>query len=132
MIVQLLQGLVAPITALLAKRQEAKQAKVQVEGKLAQARVEGSQNIQLNDQEWEAVGQALQGGTWKDEYVTLSLVSLVNLMVVGGIAAAFGYAQVLEGVVAAIHALVAAGVDVGLLITTVVMAAVGLHIKRNL
>jgi hypothetical protein len=54
------------------------------------------------------------------------------LIVVGGVAAAFGYSQVLAGVGLAVTALVNAGVDVGFLMEAVTMSAVGLSVWRKL
>ena len=44
--------------------------------------------------------------------------------------AAFGFPQMLDGVVLAIKALVEAGVDIGMLIMAVVFAAIGMKLWR--
>jgi hypothetical protein len=119
------------VTSLFRQRGERKAAKEAAKAKLAVAKQTGDYNIELSDQEWESIAQNKQGESWKDEYVTVSVVSIINMIVVGGIAAAFGHPEVLEGLALAITTLVSAGVDMGFLITATVLAALGLHIKRN-
>jgi len=120
------------VTSIFRQRGERKAAEKAAKAKLEQSRHDSSYKVELSDQEWEALAASNQNGSWKDEYVTVSIVSIVNMIVVGGIAAAFGYTQVLEGLSLAISALVAAGVDMGFLITATVLAALGMHIKRSL
>ena len=123
-------GLVSPITGWLTKRTERKQNKDTIKGKVVQQKQGDETQITLSDGEWETVGQSMQDRTWKDEYVTVSLVSIFNLYIVGGIAAAFGKPQILDGVSMAITALTEAGVDLGFLLTAVVLAAIGMKIWR--
>jgi len=122
---------VKPIAGVFQKREERKLATKQIEGKLAEAKMKGDQQVTFNDQELEVVRTKGLEGTWKDEYVTVSVVSVFNLIVVGGIATAFGYPQVLEGVGLAITALVSAGVDFGFILTATVTAAIGLNVWRK-
>ena len=126
----LISGLVSPITKYLGKRTERKINKDSIKGKIVQQKQGDNTSITLTDAEWEVVGQAMADKTWKDEYVTVSVVMIFNLYIVGGIAAAFGYPQVLTGVTTGITALVAAGVDLGFIITAVVLAAIGIKITR--
>jgi hypothetical protein len=126
----LLQSLVAPVANIFAKREERKLSKETAKGKLQQAKQAGKLTVALTDAEWESISTGLQDSTWKDEYVTVSVVSIFNLYIIGGIATAFGYPQVLEGTSTGIKALVEAGVDIGLLLTAVVFAAIGLKIWR--
>lgn len=127
---EIIKGVLSPVAGFLNKKTERKQNKDTIKGKLAQSKQSDQTDVTLSDGEWETVGQALQDKTWKDEYVTVSLVSIFNLYVVGGIAAAFGYPQMLEGTTLGIQALVAAGVDIGFLLTAVVLAAIGMKIWR--
>ena len=84
----------------------------------------------MTDAEWESIASEKQDSTWKDEYITVSVASILNLIVIGGIAAAFGEPRVLEGVSIALKALSDAGVDMGTLLTAVVFAAIGLKLWR--
>lgn len=128
---ELISGLVSPITNLLGKRQERKQAVQTAQVKLQQVQAGNAANIQMNDQEWEAIMAAMTSQSWKDEYVTISVVSFLNLIIIGGVAQAFGYPQILGGVAIAIGALVNAGVNIGFLLEAVILSAVGLSIWRR-
>jgi len=129
-IIGIAQGLVKPITGHLNKRVERKQNKDSIKGKAAAQKQDDATQVTLTDAEWETVNQSIQDKTWKDEYVTVSLVSIFNLYIVGGIGAAFGYPEVLDGTTRGIEALVAAGVDLGFLLTAVVLAAIGMKMWR--
>lgn len=129
---QIISGVLAPIGDIFKAREARKMAKEQGQAKLAVAKQEGWQKLQLNDQEWEQLAIQSTTGSWKDEYVTVSVVSVFNLLVVGGLSAAFGEPRVLEGLSIAIQALTAAGVDVGFVMEAVVLSAVGLSVWRKL
>jgi hypothetical protein len=51
--------------------------------------------------------------------------------VIGGLASAFGYPQILIGVGTAIKSLSTAGVDVGFIMEATIMAAIGLSIWKK-
>lgn len=123
---------VQPVAKVFEKREERKLAQKRLEGKLAQAKVEGEQQVTFNDQELEHLATQQKANSWTDEYATVSILSVFNLILVGGIAAAFGEPRVLEGVGIAINALSNAGVDVGFLLEAVTLAAVGLTVWRKL
>jgi len=125
-------GLIKPVTDLLAKRQERKMAKETAQAKITQARDTNATSVEMKDQEWEAIAVSMTKESWKDEYATVSVLSLLNLIIIGGVLAAFGYPQVLTGVGVSLQALVVMGVDIGWLMELVIMAAVGLHIYRKL
>jgi hypothetical protein len=108
-----------------------KQAKEAAQAKLVQARQDDAQQLELNKDEWEAIAASGLDKTWRDEYVTVSVVSILNLIVVGGIATAFGYPALLEGVSYSITALGALGVDIGFLMEACVLAGLGLSIWKR-
>lgn len=114
------------------KRVERKMAKESADAKIKQAKVEGATQVTLQDQEVEQLMVRGKDATWTDEYVTVSFVSIVNLFVVGGIATAFGYPQMMTGVVEGVTALVNAGVDMGFIIQAVALAGVGLTVWRKI
>jgi hypothetical protein len=95
------------------------------------ATAEGQQKIELNKDEYEVLATQGLAGTWKDEYVTVSVVSILNTIVIGGLASAFGYPQILIGVGTAIKSLSTAGVDVGFIMEATIMAAIGLSIWKK-
>lgn len=128
----ILGGLVDPIAGIFRAREERKTARETAAGKLAVAKQEGFDKMVFSDQDWESIAVKGTEGTWKDEYVTISIVSIINLLVVGGIAAAFGYGQILQGLSIAIQSITAAGVDIGFIMEAVVLAAVGLSVWRKM
>lgn len=124
-------ALFKPVASIINKRQERKMLKDAAIAKLSQSAQDDAQAINLNKDEWEALNVKGMEGTWKDEYVTVSILSILNLIVVGGILSAFGYPQVLTGVGTAMTALSATGVDVGFLMEAAVLAGLGLSIWKR-
>ena len=104
-----------PVADIFTAREHRKAAREAATAKLAQGKAEGAQQVELNKDEYEAVATSGLNATWKDEYVTVSVVSILNLIVLGGVATAFGYPEVLKGVGYALAALGGVGVDVGFL-----------------
>lgn len=124
-------GLFKPVASVLNKRTERKTLREGALSRLAQSAQDDTQEINLNKDEWEAINARLQDNTWKDEYVTVSIVSILNIIVLGGLATAFGYPQVLTGIGTALKALTAAGVDMGFLMEATIMAGLGLSIWKR-
>ena len=123
-------ALFKPLSDAYTANQARKIARDSAKAKIKMAAQDGNLKVELNDQEWEALGVDRENASWKDEYVTVSVVSIFNLLIAGGIAAAFGHPQILEGMVLAVQALTNAGVDVGFLLNAVVLAAIGLKVWR--
>ena len=130
-IASIVTGLFKPVASIINKRQERKQLKEQAVAKLSQSAQDDTQAINLNKDEWEALNVAGMQHTWKDEYVTVSVVSILNIIVVGGLATAFGYPQVLTGIGTAIKALGDVGVDIGFLLEATILAGLGLSIWKR-
>jgi urease accessory protein UreF len=128
----IISRVVSPIAGIFAKREERKLTRESARGKLAQAKQDGQLQVELNDQELEHINAQVKKDTWLDEYVTVSLVSIINAIVLGGVLAAFGYTQVLEGVALAVRTLVEMGVEVGFLLEAVILSAVGLVVWRKI
>lgn len=124
-------AIIKPISDAYKANQDRKIARDSAKAKIVLAKNEGDQEITLKDAEAEALAVQEQRHTWKDEYATVSIISILNLYVVGGLAAAFGYPEVLQGTAIATNALVNAGVDLGWLLEVVVLAAVGLKVWRR-
>ena len=127
----IISGIISPITNVFTKREERKTVKIQANGKLALAKTNNQKEITLTDQEWESISAGKQDSTWKDEYVTVVCTSPYTLIVIGSIAAAFGYPMLLSGALSGIKELKSQGVDVGHMIEVVVYAAVGLKMWRG-
>ncbi len=130
-IASIVTGLFKPVASIINKRQERKQFKEQAVAKLSQSAQDDTQAINLNKDEWEALNVSGMQHTWKDEYVTVSVVSILNIIVVGGLATAFGYPQVLSGIGTAIKALGDVGVDIGFLLEATILAGLGLSIWKR-
>lgn len=128
---KIIEMLAGPILDLFRQRQARKAAKETAKAKLTQSRSDSEYKVEFTDQEWEAIAAGDLDKTWRDEYVTVSVMSVFNIIVVGGILSAFGYPQVLTGIGYAVNALTTSGVDVGFLMETVVLAGVGLSVWRK-
>lgn len=129
--IDIIKTLFAPVANIFAKREERKMAREAANAALAQAKVQNAQTLELNKDQWEQLQVQGMSNTWKDEYVTVSVVSIVNLVVVGGVLAAFGHPEMLEGLGIALSALGAQGIDMGFLIEAAVLAGLGLSIWKR-
>ena len=131
-IASIVSGIISPITGIFVKREETKKVKVEGEAKIALAKQNGSTEITLTDQEWEAIAASKQDSTWKDEYVTIVITSPIVLIIIGSINYAItGDLDLLNGAVLALEKLEDIGLDMGELMEVVVYAAVGLKIWRG-
>ncbi len=124
-------ALFKPVADIVNKRQERKMAKEAAKAKIAHAVVNNEQELNLNKDEWEQLQVKGMADSWKDEYVTLSIVSILNMIVIGGIASAYGHPEILQGVATAITALSQSGVDVGFLMEAAVLAGLGLSVWKR-
>jgi hypothetical protein len=127
----IVQGVVAPVTGVLNKKTEAKMAKASAVAKMDFAKQANASQVTFNEQEIEQIRTSGLDNTWKDEYVTVSVVSIFNLIIIGGVLSAFGHPQVLSGVGLALQALHGAGVDVGTIMKYTIFAAIGLSVWRK-
>tara|TARA_R110000772_G_scaffold2839_1_gene10312 strand:+ start:25262 stop:25666 length:405 start_codon:yes stop_codon:yes gene_type:complete len=121
------------VTGFFTRKQERKMAESSAKSKLMQSKQDGTQTIQLNDSEWEALSKKAEDGTWKDEYVTIIITMPIPLIMLGAIVAAFtGNTQLLDGVNQGIVNLTALGLDMGELMWVVVLAAVSVKGYKSL
>ena len=122
---------ISPILGLLKGRQERKRVVADTEAKLKVAIQEDQAELTLKRHEVEAL--AVQGlkDTWRDEYATISILSIFNVIVVGGLLAAFGLPQMLEGISLSVQTLVALGIDVGLMVKVTVFTSLGVYVFRR-
>ena len=127
----LITGLVSPVTALLSKRTARKAAREAASAAIKHAVVSGAKEVTFNEQELSGVSRLEAKNSWKDEYATVSILSILNIIVLGGIASAFGYPQILEGIQGAMLTLDAIGVRIGFLMEAVVGAAVGFSLYKK-
>jgi hypothetical protein len=127
-----LQVLLGPLTSIYEKRQDRKAAQQTAKTKIESAKQAQSATVELNKDEWEQLQVQGMDKTWKDEYITVSVMSIFNIVVVGGVASAFGYPQILEGIVVSVTALNAIGVDMGFLLTATVLSGLGLSVWKRM
>jgi hypothetical protein len=124
-------ALFEPIASIIRKRQDRKLAAQSAKAALMKGQQDNHHTLELNKDEWESLQVKGMDNSWKDEYVTVSVVSIFNLIVLGGILSAFGHDQLLTGVAIAITSLSTAGVDVGFLLEAAVLAGLGLSIWKR-
>ena len=82
---QVVSGLVSPVTKVLSKREERKQAVAKVKGAVALAQVEGKANLELSHSEWEKLSLSTQKNSYKDEYALLLITLPVVALIAGGL-----------------------------------------------
>jgi len=122
----------SPVKSVLNKRETTKQHHQQAKAKYEQAKLSSKTHVTLTDAEWEALSKVNENQTWKDEYATIIVTFPLLCIMVGGIYLAFtGDSRLLDGTNIAMERLASAGVDIGFLMNTVVLAAVGMKVWRQ-
>jgi len=124
-------GIAKPIADVVTAGSRRKQAKEEGLNKIKQAQVDGENSLNLSDAEWEAVNSRGNAESWKDEYVTVTMTAWIWLGLVGAVMSAYGKPEVLEGVKAFVVLCVTNDIELGLLTSAVVTAAVGLKLWRS-
>jgi len=127
----IVQAAIKPVADVLSKRVDRKIAKDGLQAKAILARQEREAQVTLTTAEWEVVMASQQSSTWKDE-AALIIGAAPYVMTFGG-AIWYGITgdyRMLEGTFAGINALSAVGVDVGFILTAVLLAAGGLSVWR--
>lgn len=131
LLAKIVPGVIGSVAGIFTKKEETKQIKKTAETKLANAKLTGATDITLSDAEWESIAAAGMDKTWKDEYITVIVTMPFPMLMAGGIMLAFtDDPRLMDGTIAGITALTAAGVDVGFMMTAVITAAVGLKVWR--
>ena len=124
------RGIVAPIARIFQLKQERKTVVQTIQARAAQTQTEGEVSVNLKRAEWENIAQRLQGGTWKDEFITLIVFSPFIVAMAGAVLAAFGRPELSEAAAnmfAVIHEM---GVNYGDLLMIVTCAGIGIRIFR--
>lgn len=127
-----LSVLVKPLTSVYEAYIDRKKTKDSLKSKAALAKQADATNVTLTDAEWELASKQLENSSWKDEYVTIVITSPLVGILGGAVYHAFTEDdRVLTGVMDGIEAIGTLGIDMGLLMEIVVLAAVGLKIWRK-
>ena len=120
-------------------RTERKEAEAGLEAAITMQKESGAQEIALSEKQWEILQAWKNESTWKDEYVTVSVVSIFNIIVIGALAQAFGFPQILAGIEQAVLTLNTVMVTtnsvtgepdwtpIGVLISTTIFVALGVY-----
>lgn len=72
---------------------ERKAAKDAIDGNIKMAKVQGENQAKVDIADWERLSKAHEDKTWKDEYITVSLIAPINVLVIDSILAAMGYSD---------------------------------------
>jgi hypothetical protein len=100
--------------------------------KVKQATIEGQTQLEMTSAQWEALAVQQTENSWKDEYVTIVITSPLLLLLIGGVYGAItGDTRIIVGAGAAIEAIESTGVELGFLMNSVVLAAIGLKFWRK-
>jgi hypothetical protein len=125
--------LIGGVTGFFTRKQERKMAESTAKSKLVQSKEDNNAAINFTNAEWEIISKNAEGGTWKDEYVTIVITLPIVLILLGAILAAFtGDNRLLDGVNTGIANLATLGLDMGELMYIVVLAAVGIKGWKSL
>jgi len=124
-------AIISPVTKAIETHQVNKTKRQELDTKIKVAKLEGNERLELTRNEIDMVRVQNMASTWTDEYVIVSLFSIVNMTIFGGIAYAMGYPLFLEGIAKGVGSLVLAGVNVGNLITVAAYSALGITVYRR-
>jgi hypothetical protein len=125
-----ISGAVAPIVSIFTKKTDRKAAKDAINGQVAIAKLGNEAAVSIQASDWEIVSKSQESGTWKDEYITLSVFTVFNAVIIGSVASAFGYdggILLVQGVLEGVKTLDGLDGNVGRLM--MVVAYAGLSIK---
>lgn len=132
-------GIIGAAKDAFVARREGKNHEKTLEAKIIEQKEAGAQALELSTKEWEVLKAWQQESTWKDEYVTVSVVAIFNIIIIGALAQAFGYPQILEGIVTAVDTLNRVMVNeagdwtpMGTLISVTIFAAIGVYSWKKL
>jgi len=124
-------GVLSPIKDVLNKREERKQAHQAANAALTAAQQDNVKQITLGDQQLENILAGGLSSTWRDEYVTVSLILIINAVIGGGILQGFGYPEFLQGVLIGVTALNEI-IDLQWCMNAAVASSLGFSIWRKL
>lgn len=128
-------GAIQPIANIFVKKEERRQAKDAINGQVQLAKQQGQQEISIRASDWEIASKGQESGTWKDEYVTLSIFLPLNFIVFGSVMGAFGIESgtaAVKGSLEAIQTLTSMGIPMGPLMTLTAGAALSVKIVNGL
>ncbi len=125
-----MSGAISPIVSIFNKKTERKAAKDVINGQVSIAKLNNEAQVSIQASDWEIASKGQESGTWKDEYITVSVFCIFNAVILGSVAAAFGIAggeTLVDGVLRGVKVLDSLDGNVGELV--MVTAYAGLSIK---
>jgi type II secretory pathway pseudopilin PulG len=126
-ILGILGTLVSPVANAYKAKQDVKIKANEAQASITLAKQSGETQHTLNRDQWEALSKQAENGTWKDEYVTIVITSPFVLLFVASVVSGFtGDMRFVDAVNLGIANLSNLGIDLGYLMSIVVLAAVGI------
>ena len=123
---------IKPIASIFEKKVERNIAKDGLKAKSALAKMDNETQITLTDAEWEIAKANSEGGSWKDEWITLVMTAPITLIIIGSCASGFGYGtEMIDGAVLGLTTLNEVGIPMAELMTATVFAGLGLKLWRG-
>ena len=111
----------------LNKRTERIQNKDNIAGRIALAKQEGQDRIELSLAEWENLKAKNENGEWKDEFVTVIILTPFITSMLGALLAPFGLTELAEASTNQFMAIKDMGIDYSLILVMVISAAIGIR-----
>lgn len=131
-ILKIVPSIVEGVFGYAKKRQERKVLQQSAEAKYKLAKLNGDQQLDMTDAEWEAWNAKNADSSWKDEYVTVIMTIWIPVLLLGCIYAAWkDDPSIVEGIKSFLSILSEVDDDIWDLTKTVVFAAVGLKLWRG-
>ncbi len=134
-IVGAVSGAIAPIVSIFTKKTERKAAQDAINGQVSIAKLNNEAQVSIQASDWEIASKGQEGGTFKDEYVTISVFCIFNAVILGSVAAAFGYSggtDLVEGVLHGVRVLDSLDGNVGELIMVTAYAALSIKFVKDI
>jgi len=125
------KAITGAVSNVMTAKTRRKQANEEGLNKILQAKVDGKNSLDLTDAQWEAISVDNQKGSWKDEYVTVTVTAWMWIGLFGAIMSAYGKPEILTGVKTFVALCTENDVDLGLLTVMAVGSALGLKLWRG-
>lgn len=123
----LVQAVASPIAGAYQSKQERKKSFETAQAKIQLAKQGNDYKLNLTAAEWEAQSKKVENETWKDEYITIVITSPFVLLFVASILSGWtGDMRYLNAVNLGIENLQKLNIDLGKLMTWVVLAALSI------
>lgn len=130
MVMGAVRGIVAPVAQVFALKQRRKTIVQTIQAQAAHAAVEGDVQVSLKRAEWENIAQRLQGGTWKDEFITLVVFAPFITALAGAVLTVFGYPELSRAATDMLTIINDMDINYGNLLMLVTCAGLGIRMLR--